>query len=116
MRLKNRRIVITGGARGIGRATGELFRREGAQVTWLDINEAGVQAMAKEYGGFAVKADVRDEAQMKQAMAAAAKAMGGIDGLVNCAGIASGVPFQQVDLALWREIIDVNLNGTFIAV
>lgn len=115
MQLKGRRILITGAARGIGQATAELFVREGAQVALLDRNAAGVRANAARLGGIAIEADVRDEAQVEAAVKRAAEAMGGLDGLVNSAGVANGIStLADTDLATWRDAIDTNLTGTFL--
>lgn len=114
MRLKNRRIVITGAGSGIGQCTGELFRREGANVAWLDLNGPAVEALARQHGGVGIQVDVSDEASVAAAVAAAAQALGGIDGLVNSAGVADGTQLEDTDLATWRRILDINLTGTFL--
>lgn len=114
MRLQGRRLVVTGGASGIGRASAEAFLREGAQVCLLDIDEAGMADMAQPGRCWPLRCDVRDESDVAVAVEAAAQAMGGIDGAVNCAGIANGLPFEQTDYAAWKAQIETNLNGTFL--
>jgi len=107
-RLAGRRIVVTGAASGIGAAIAELFVAEGAQVAALDRHAEGIRH------GTALTADVSDEASVAQAIEQAARAMGGIDGLVNAAGIANGQLLSEVSLEDWRRVIDVNLTGSFL--
>ena len=107
-RLAGRRIVVTGAASGIGAAIARLFVAEGAQVASLDRNAEGIQH------GVALAADVSDEASVAQAVERAALALGGIDGLVNAAGIANGELLSEVSLEDWRRVIDVNLTGSFL--
>lgn len=114
MRLKGRRIVITGAASGIGRATAELFAREGATIAILDMNQAGAEATAKSISGTAISVDVRSEASVNQAIEKAASAMGGIDGLVNAAGVAFHSLIKDTGLSDWQKVIDINLTGPFL--
>jgi len=115
-RLAGRRIVITGAASGIGRRTAALFRREGAAVALLDRDADALRDAAAQAGGSAHTVDVTQEESVATAIDAAAAAMGGIDGLVNAAGILIGGPVGDVDAAVWRRVIDVNLTGTYIVV
>lgn len=114
MRLSGRHIVVTGAASGIGRATAELFVREGAKVALLDINAAAVQEAARAMGGTAVVVDVTNEASVNAAVAAAAAALGGIDGLVNSAGISTHALIEDTDFATWQRVLAINLNGPFL--
>lgn len=107
-RLAGRRIVVTGAASGIGAAIAQLFVAEGAQLAALDRHAEGIRH------GTALTADVSDEASVAQAIEQAARAMGGIDGLVNAAGIANGELLSEVSLEDWRRVIDVNLTGSFL--
>jgi len=86
-RLQGRRILITGAASGIGRRTAELFAAESAALTLLDRNAEGLNEVARECGGLPVEADVTQEASVARAVEQGAAAMGGIDGIVNAAGI-----------------------------
>lgn len=112
-RLAGRRVLVTGAASGIGRAVAALFVKAGASVALLDrelpapIDGANTRTLA-------LRADITDAAGTKAAVANAAEALGGIDGLVNCAGIANTDAASEVSLEDWRRVIDVNLNGTFI--
>lgn len=119
MRLKGRRILVTGAASGIGRATAALFRAEGAAVALLDRDAARLDQATAEIGDgdvpavIAVAADLTDDAAVESAVADAAKALGGLDGLVGAAGIDLLKPFEQMGLAEWRAVLDVNLTGAF---
>src|SRR3978361_1453145 len=86
-RLAGRKIIITGGASGIGRATARLFRQEGAAVAVLDRSDNAAKAVAQEIGAVAFGCDVADPASVAAAVSQAAEAMGGLDGVVNAAGI-----------------------------
>lgn len=114
MTLENRRLVVTGGARGIGRATVEAFLRQGAKVAVFDIDAEGMRDLAKPQQCWTMECDVRDEQQVLQRMRDAAQAMGGVDGVVNSAGVANGLPFEDTDYASWKAQIETNLNGTFL--
>jgi NAD(P)-dependent dehydrogenase (short-subunit alcohol dehydrogenase family) len=115
MRLKGRRILITGAAKGIGQATAELFAREGAKLALLDIDAAPLKLVARATDATALEADVRSETSVDKAVAAAARAMDGIDGVVNCAGVP-GSPAQlgEIKLESWQDTILTNLTGTFL--
>jgi NAD(P)-dependent dehydrogenase (short-subunit alcohol dehydrogenase family) len=115
-RLHQRRILMTGAASGIGRRTALLFAAEGAALALLDRNAAGLAEVARETRGLAVEADVTDEASVAQAVARGAATMGGIDGVVNAAGIVVRGPVGEVGVAEWRRVIDVNLTGIYIVV
>ncbi|HJU17776.1 MAG TPA: SDR family NAD(P)-dependent oxidoreductase [Stellaceae bacterium] len=115
-RLQQRRILITGAASGIGRRTALLFAAEGAALTLLDRNIEGLTEVARETRGLAVAADVTDEASAAHAVERGAAAMGGIDGIVNAAGIVMRGPVLEVGVVEWRRVIDVNLTGIYIVV
>ncbi len=114
MRLDERRVLITGAASGIGRATAELFSAEGAAVALLDRDGAALAAVAAATGGTMLEADLLDEAAILAAVDTAAAAMGGIDGLVNCAGIAGSVPLNALDLETWDRFVAINLTAPYI--
>jgi NAD(P)-dependent dehydrogenase (short-subunit alcohol dehydrogenase family) len=109
-RLAGRKIVITGGASGIGRATCALFVQEGAVVTVLDREAARVGDVR------AIATDVSDAASVMQAMQEAAQAMSGLDGLVNAAGVFINKNLMETDAVTWNTTIAVNLTGTFLCV
>jgi NAD(P)-dependent dehydrogenase (short-subunit alcohol dehydrogenase family) len=115
-RLQGRRILITGAASGIGRKTAELFANEGAALALLDRNREGLAEIARETRGLAVEADVAQELSVSQAVEQGAATMGGIDGIVNAAGIVIHASVLDVGVADWRRVLDVNLTGIYIVV
>lgn len=115
-RLTGRKIVITGGASGIGRATAELFVREGAAVTVLDQSAEAVERAAKAIGCMGAVADVTDPGSVAAAIEKAAAAMGGVDGLVNAAGIFSSAGLEATTPEQFARIVAVNLTGTFLVI
>ena len=115
-RLQGRRILITGAASGIGRRTAELFAVEGAALTLLDCNREGLTEVARGTRGLSIDADVTLEASVVRAVEQGATAMGGIDGVVNAAGIVVHGSVLDVGVASWQRVIDVNLTGTYIVV
>ncbi len=112
-RLQGRRIVVTGAASGIGRAIAQLFAAEGAALALFDRDAAGLAATAAQTGGHVCEVDVASEASVAAAAAQAAQALGGIDGVVNAAGIMRTGLMEDTPMAVWRQVIDVNLTGTF---
>ncbi len=115
-RLTGRRIIITGGASGIGRATARLFRQEGAAVAILDRSDNAAKAVAEEIGAVAFGCDVADPASVAAAVSQAAKAMGGLDGVVNAAGILSETGITDTTAEAFSRTVAVNLTGTFLVI
>jgi NAD(P)-dependent dehydrogenase (short-subunit alcohol dehydrogenase family) len=110
-----RRAVVTGGASGIGRATAALLTDRGARVAIVDRSAEELAVVAKEIGTVAVEGDVRDESSVGSAVAEAVEALnGGIDVLVNAAGIYRIAPVDDVAVAEWDDVLDTNLRGTFL--
>ena len=101
MRFSNKRAVITGGASGIGLAVAERIKSEGGAVAVWDVN-----------GG--IKADVSDYGSVENAVRETLGRLGGIDILVNCAGVAGPkVPLTDYPVDEWQRVLAVNLTGTF---
>jgi NAD(P)-dependent dehydrogenase (short-subunit alcohol dehydrogenase family) len=115
-RLTGRRILITGGGSGIGRETAKLFAGEGAVVAVLDQATDNAQAVAREIGGTGVVVDVSNPDSVSAAVSQAAAAMGGLDGVVNAAGIFSPAGLADTDAALFARTLAVNLTGTFLVI
>ncbi len=109
VRLTCRRVVITGAA--IGRTTAHLFRAEGAQLVLVDSNASALQAEAG--SDIALALDIPDPQAAMCAVTGAAADLGGLDRLVNCAGIMQTGPTADVTPEVWRAVIDVNLSGSF---
>lgn len=110
-RLAGRRILITGGASGIGRATAELFVQEGARVALLDRPGTEVRLIAEQLGAYVIEADVTDSGAVRSSVASVADALSGMDGVVNAAGIAGGQKLSETDAVQWARILEVNLTG-----
>lgn len=116
--LQGRRAVITGGARGMGFAFAKRFLESGASVALWDVNEVALErakAALDPLGKVITdRVDVSDYANVETAATQAAEALGGIDILVNAAGIA-GVNTALVDYPIdtWNAVMNVNLNGIF---
>lgn len=100
-----RRVIVTGGSSGIGLATAQRFTRAAAQVTSLDLN----QPPDPDVLWFAT--DVRDDASVRTAVQAAVHAMGGLDVLVNNAGIGAQGTVEDNTDEQWRTLLDVNVLG-----
>lgn len=114
MRLDGRRIVVTGGAGGIGRAVAARLLAAGARLLVADREGAGEAAGALGPDVRATALDVADETSVERAFDLAAAELGGLDGLVHCAGIGVERAFLETGLEEWRRLLDVNLTGTFL--
>jgi NAD(P)-dependent dehydrogenase (short-subunit alcohol dehydrogenase family) len=110
-RLAGRRILVTGAGSGIGRATAELFVRAGARVAGLDRHLPADLADGSEL--LACIADITAPQDVERAVQQVVYTLGGIDGVVNAAGIANTDWADAISLEDWRRVIDVNLTGTF---
>lgn len=108
--------AITGGARGIGRATAEAFAAAGARVVLLDRDGDAASQAAAEIGRGASghRVDVTQEAEIDLAFEAIAGAHGRINILVNNAGMAIRRPTTELSLADWQRVVDVNMTGVFL--
>ena len=116
MRLEGRRVLITGGASGIGLATARRFVAEGARVALLDRDQKGLESAIHELGkaAFAVPADVTDEQGIRRAVEEASRVLQGFDGLVNSAGISFWRSFADLTFEEWRSMLSINLDGVFL--
>jgi 3-hydroxybutyrate dehydrogenase len=119
MRLKNRVALVTGAASGIGKEIARTFVREGAKVAIADLNQAGADAAAAEFGGpkrdaIGVAMDVTSEEQVESGMTKAIKTFGRLDVLVSNAGIQVVAPLDEFPFAKWRQLLAIHLDGAFL--
>lgn len=113
--LSGRHAVITGGGSGIGAAIADRLSVLGARLTLMARSEERLRAKAQALGeAQAVAVDITDGDAVTAAFDRARNRFGAVDILVNNAGVAEGIPFHKLDLATWRNTIDVNLTGTFL--
>ena len=114
MRLRGKSALITGSARGIGRAFAEAYVREGATVAIGDINLEAAEKTASEIGGnaYAVKLDVTDLASIEAAVKAVETRAGGLDILINNAALFDLAPIVEISKASYDRLFSVNVAGT----
>ncbi|MEC7760840.1 MAG: SDR family NAD(P)-dependent oxidoreductase [Pseudomonadota bacterium] len=114
-RLTGKRIIVTGAATGIGKAVATACIAEGARVVIADLNSEVGQATADAMGAWFVTCDVSDEASVKAMIGQAVNQMGGLDGLVNNAGLQKAGPIETTSLSDWDALMAVNIRGVFLA-
>jgi NAD(P)-dependent dehydrogenase (short-subunit alcohol dehydrogenase family) len=112
--------LITGGARGIGRATAETLLAAGARVALADVRADAVEVTAREIDPSGNRAiglalDVCDPAATARAVEEAERVLGPLAGLVACAGITGSAKAEDMSLATWQRVLDVNLTGMFLS-
>ncbi len=115
-RLEGRVAIVTGGAQGIGRAIADALAADGARIVIADLRGAEEAAAGYE-GGLGLTADVADEADVERLVAETVDAYGGIDLLVNNAGLYASLEmraFTEIPLEEWRRVMDVNVASMFL--
>lgn len=110
-RLDGRRVLVTGASSGIGSAIAESLAAQGATVALLARRAELLDEIASRTGGIAVPADVTDVDATADAVDRAAAELGGLDGLVNAAGVMRAGTIADTDAAAWRLTFDVNVLG-----
>jgi dihydroanticapsin dehydrogenase len=115
MKLSGKVAIVTGGSRGIGKATAKMFVQEGANVTITAKDPERLEKAAKDIGGvYSVPGDIRNENDVQNVVKKTVDKFGRIDILVNNAGVFPQVkPLHQISEEEWNEVIDVNLTGPF---
>lgn len=119
IRLDGRRILVTGGARGLGEAFVRAAHDAGAQIAFGDVLAQRGQALAAELGGRVkfVNLDMRNPDSIRTAIDSAAMHLGGLDGLVNNAAVTNsgGRDLDQIDIDTWDSVMAVNVRGPWLA-
>ena len=116
MRLEAKVALVTGGAQGIGRAIAEGLAREGARIVIADLQRAE-EAAAAFPGGVGIRADVSSEEDVERLVEETVERCGGVDVLVNNAGLYASLalrPFTEIPLEEWRRVMDVNVASMFL--
>ena len=113
-RLEGRRAIVTGGGAGIGRAIAERFAREGARVLVADVDGEAAESVASDLGLEAQRVDVTDAGQVAALVERAVEAFGGLDTIVNNAGIGVAATAPETSEDDWQRVLDVCLKGTFL--
>jgi len=113
MKLKDKVAIITGAARGIGRALAGRYVKEGAKVVIADLNEDGAKKVASDLGAnaFAVKFDITQQASIDATIDATVAHFGGLDILVNNAGLFDLSPIVEITRESYRRVYAVNVEG-----
>jgi 2-hydroxycyclohexanecarboxyl-CoA dehydrogenase len=110
--LSGRRVIVTGGASGIGRAAALRLAQEGCILGIFDLDETGAQATAAQCGeAQAYRVDITERAQIATAVAAFEAGCGPVEAMANVAGWDTPVNFLDTDRALWDKVIQINLYG-----
>lgn len=113
--LENKKVIITGGASGIGAAAVRRFHENGARVVIADMNENGGTALANELGSdvFFVRVDLSVPEDIEKMIASALELLGGLDVLVNNAGFGTYGRTHLIEPETWYKVMEVNLNALF---
>jgi NAD(P)-dependent dehydrogenase (short-subunit alcohol dehydrogenase family) len=119
MRLKDKVVIVTGAASGIGRATVDVCAEEGARLVLADLPSPALEALASvggaDHPAVVVPTDVTRLGDCQNLAEAALARWGRIDAVINCAGILQGgfVSIDDLDVETWKRVIGVNLTGSF---
>lgn len=115
-RVADKVVLVTGGARGMGAAHAAALAAEGAKVVIADVLEDEGRAVAEKLGEAVhfVRLDVTDASQWDTAVSACTNVFGGLDALVNNAGIVKLGSLRKLEIADWQQVLDVNLTGAFL--
>ncbi len=113
--MSKKTAIVTGAARGIGLATTKLFLRDGWHVAMIDRDAPALESEAAGLTDvYSLVADVSDPEAVKEAIAGITNHFGGLDALVNNAGVADFGPIEETDFARWRRVMETNIDGVFL--
>lgn len=114
--LVNKKVVITGGASGIGLATAQRFIEEGSKVVIFDINGDAINKVLEENPGIAggLMVDVSNEESVNKGFVEVDQLIGGVDILISNAGISIRNLFKEISYEQWRKVMDINLGGMYL--
>ena len=112
--LNGRRIIITGGASGMGAGLVRALPGLGATVVSLDVDSAAGEPIAAAAGAGFVTCDVSSAASVTDAFTTAVDRLGGLDVLIHAAGIAPGGPAAELDIEVWNRVMGINATGTYL--
>ena len=119
-RVNNKVALITGGASGLGLASGKLLLEEGAKVMFTDINQVELDNIKDQIDNKFAKSystkllDVTNEENWKSVLSESAEEFGGLNILLNSAGITLGADIVSTSFDIWKKVHDVNLDGVFL--
>lgn len=116
IRLEGRRVLVTGSARGLGESFARALVQAGARVVLSDVLHERGQQLAAELGMPYVPMDLMDPEAIRSGVAAAAQALGGLDGVINNAAITNsgGKTLDEITVDTWDRVMDVNVRGTWL--
>lgn len=112
--LAGKRIIVTGGASGMGQSLVEALPATGAKVISFDLSEETGKSIAEAAGAIFIACNVADEASVNDAVKNAVSELGGLDVLIHAAGIAPGSPAESITLDSWNKVMGINATGTFL--
>jgi len=119
MRFSGKKVLVTGGASGVGKATAELFGQEGASLVVADLNLGGAQQVASRIAAQSkvsatpLHFDAADEASCRRLVSGSIEALGGLDVLCNIAGVMDWDHLDKFDESRWDRVLRINLTGVF---
>ena len=113
-RLDGKKIIITGGASGMGRTTVENFPALGAKVVFFDVNDKDGEEVAKISGAKYIHVDISNQEEVEKGFKEAVEYLGGLDVLVHAAAIAPRTPIEYCTYDQWKQVFAVNCDGTFL--